>query len=177
MKNEVLDKKHDRSYSFAMSKGESTRAAILDAALAQASEGGFESLTIGSLAERAGMSKSGLFAHFGSREELQVAAIEQCAALFTQSVFLPALKARRGLPRIPRAVRRLARLDASQRIEPWLPDAGGGGGVRRSPRARSRCGGRAFRAPRARAWPRGAIGPSSRVTSDPTSTSASSCST
>ena len=100
MKNEVLDKKHDRSYSFAMSKGESTRAAILDAALAQASEGGFESLTIGSLAERAGMSKSGLFAHFGSREELQVAAIEQCAALFTQSVFLPALKARRGLPRI-----------------------------------------------------------------------------
>jgi len=100
MKNEVLDKKHDRSYSFAMSKGESTRAAILDAALAQASEGGFESLTIGSLAERAGMSKSGLFAHFGSREELQVAAIEQCAVLFTQSVFLPALKARRGLPRI-----------------------------------------------------------------------------
>ena len=83
-----------------MSKGEHTRAAILDVALAQASEGGFESLTIGSLAERAGMSKSGLFAHFGSREELQVAAIEAAAARFTETVFLPALKARRGLPRL-----------------------------------------------------------------------------
>ena len=83
-----------------MSKGEHTRAAILDAALAQASEGGFESLTIGSLAERAGLSKSGLFAHFGSREELQVAAIEAAAARFTETVFLPALKAKRGLPRL-----------------------------------------------------------------------------
>ena len=83
-----------------MGKGEHTRAAILDAALAQASEGGFESLTIGSLAERAGLSKSGLFAHFGSREELQVAAIEAAAARFTQTVFVPALKARRGLPRL-----------------------------------------------------------------------------
>ena len=83
-----------------MSKGEHTRAAILDVALAQASEAGFESLTIGSLAERAGLSKSGLFAHFGSREELQVAAIEAAAARFTEIVFLPALKARRGLPRL-----------------------------------------------------------------------------
>jgi AcrR family transcriptional regulator len=83
-----------------MSKGEETRAAILDAALAQASTAGFESLTIGSLAERTGLSKSGLFAHFGSREELQVAAVEATAARFTETVFLPALKAKRGLPRI-----------------------------------------------------------------------------
>jgi AcrR family transcriptional regulator len=83
-----------------MGKGEHTRAAILDAALAQASETGFESLTIGSLAERVGLSKSGLFAHFGSREDLQVAAIEAAAARFTETVFLPALKARRGLPRL-----------------------------------------------------------------------------
>ena len=83
-----------------MGKGEHTRAAILDAALAQASEAGFESLTIGSLAGRTGLSKSGLFAHFGSREELQVAAIESAAARFTQTVFVPALKARRGLPRL-----------------------------------------------------------------------------
>lgn len=83
-----------------MGKGDDTRAAILDAALTQASKTGFESLTIGSLAERAGMSKSGLFAHFGSREELQVAAIESAAARFTETVFLPALKARRGLPRL-----------------------------------------------------------------------------
>ena len=83
-----------------MSKGAQTRAMILDAALVQASEGGFESLTIGSLAERAGLSKSGLFAHFGSRQELQVAAIEAAAARFTETVFIPALKARRGLPRL-----------------------------------------------------------------------------
>jgi AcrR family transcriptional regulator len=83
-----------------MSKGEHTRVAILDAALAQASQGGFESLTIGSLAARAGLSKSGLFAHFGSREELQVAAIEAAAARFTETVFLPAFKVRRGLPRL-----------------------------------------------------------------------------
>ena len=83
-----------------MGKGEQTRTSILDAALAQASEGGFESLTIGSLAERAGLSKSGLYAHFGSREELQIAAIEAAAARFTQIVFLPAFKVRRGLPRL-----------------------------------------------------------------------------
>lgn len=83
-----------------MSKGEKTRAAILEAALEQASHAGFESLTIGSLAERTSMSKSGLFAHFGSREELQVAAVEATAARFTETVFLPALKAPRGLPRL-----------------------------------------------------------------------------
>jgi AcrR family transcriptional regulator len=57
-------------------------------------------LTIGRLAERAGLSKSGLYAHFGSREQLQIAAIEAAAARFTETVFLPALKAKRGLPRI-----------------------------------------------------------------------------
>src|SRR4029450_12512219 len=83
-----------------MSKGDATRAAILDAALVQASEAGFESLTIGGLAERTRLSKSGLFAHFGSREELQVAAIEAAAARFAETVFVPALKAKRGLPRL-----------------------------------------------------------------------------
>lgn len=83
-----------------MGKGEETRNLILAAAVEQASRSGFESLTIGSLAERAGLSKSGLFAHFGSREELQIAAIEATAARFTETVFAPALKAPRGLPRI-----------------------------------------------------------------------------
>jgi AcrR family transcriptional regulator len=83
-----------------MGKGEQTRVAILEAALAQASESGFESLTIGTLAERTGLSKSGLFAHFGSREDLQVAAIEAAAVRFTETVFAPALKAPRGLPRL-----------------------------------------------------------------------------
>jgi AcrR family transcriptional regulator len=83
-----------------LSKGDATRATILEAALAQASETGFESLTIGSLAERVGLSKSGLFAHFGSREDLQIAAIEAAAARFTETVFAPALSAKRGLPRL-----------------------------------------------------------------------------
>jgi AcrR family transcriptional regulator len=83
-----------------MSKGAETRETILDAALAQASAAGFESLTIGALAARTGLSKSGLFAHFGSREDLQVAAIEAAAARFTTTVFMPALKAPRGLPRL-----------------------------------------------------------------------------
>ena len=83
-----------------MSKGEQTRAAVLDAALAQVSEAGFESLTIGALAERAGLSKSGLFAHFGSREDLQLAALDLAVARWQEVVFLPALKAKRGLPRL-----------------------------------------------------------------------------
>lgn len=83
-----------------MRKGEQTRSSIIDAALAQASEGGFESLTIGALAERTRMSKSGLFAHFGSREDLQIAAIEVAAQRFVDTVFRPALKAPRGLPRL-----------------------------------------------------------------------------
>ena len=139
----------------AMSKRENTRAAILDAALAQASETGFESLTIGSLAERAGLSKSGLFAHFGSREELQVAAIEAAAARFTETVFVPALKARRGLPRLRALFENLARLDHAERLAARLPDAGGRGGVRRPARAGPRRGDRALRAARARAGPRG----------------------
>jgi AcrR family transcriptional regulator len=81
-------------------KGEETRAQILDAAVQQASEAGFESLTIGSLAGTTGLSKSGLFAHFGSRTELQVAALDETARRFTEAVFLPALKAPRGLRRL-----------------------------------------------------------------------------
>lgn len=83
-----------------MGKGDQTRHAILDAALAQASEAGFESLTIGGLAERTGLSKSGLFAHFGSREDLQLASVEAAAVRFSEAVFAPALKAPRGLPRL-----------------------------------------------------------------------------
>jgi AcrR family transcriptional regulator len=81
-------------------KGEETRAQILAAAVQQASEGGFESLTIGTLAERTGLSKSGLFAHFGSKAELQMAALDEAARQFGESVFLPALKAPRGVKRL-----------------------------------------------------------------------------
>lgn len=81
-------------------KGEDTRSQILAAAVEQASASGFESLTIGTLAERIGMSKSGLFAHFGSKLELQIAALDEAARQFTEAVFVPALKAPRGLKRL-----------------------------------------------------------------------------
>jgi AcrR family transcriptional regulator len=81
-------------------KGEETRAQILAAAVEQASQSGFESLTIGSLAEKTGMSKSGLFAHFGSKLDLQLAALDESARQYTEAVFMPALKAPRGVKRL-----------------------------------------------------------------------------
>lgn len=84
----------------APTKGEQTRVAILDAALAIASKLGLEGLTIGSLADATGMSKSGLFAHFGSREDLQLAVLEHAAQRYGDIVLRPALKVSRGLPRL-----------------------------------------------------------------------------
>ncbi|HEX4927298.1 MAG TPA: TetR/AcrR family transcriptional regulator [Burkholderiales bacterium] len=81
-------------------KGEQTRTAILDEALKVASRLGLEGLTIGSLAEVTGMSKSGLFAHFGSREGLQLAVLEHAAQRYGETVLGPALKIERGLPRL-----------------------------------------------------------------------------
>ncbi len=81
-------------------KGQQTRAAILDAALALASQIGLEGLSIGALAEVTGMSKSGVFAHFGSREELQISVVREYHAKFEDEVFLPAMQRRRGLPRL-----------------------------------------------------------------------------
>lgn len=83
-----------------MRKGEQTRAAILDAALDLASRDGLEGLTIGLLAERMQMSKSGVFAHFGSREDLQVEVVREYHNRFEQEVFYPSLAAARGLPRL-----------------------------------------------------------------------------
>lgn len=82
------------------SKGEQTRERILDAAQAIASREGLEGLTIGGIAERLKMSKSGVFAHFGSREDLQIAVIDDYARKFLDAVFFPALKLPRGLPRL-----------------------------------------------------------------------------
>lgn len=81
-------------------KGELTRAAILDVALALASRDGLEGLTIGLLADKMNMSKSGVFAHFGSREDLQIEVVKLYHQKFEQEVFYPALKALRGLPRL-----------------------------------------------------------------------------
>ena len=81
-------------------KGQATRAAILDAALGLASHMGLEGLSIGALAEVTGMSKSGVFAHFGSREELQISVVREYHARFEEEVFHPALREARGLPRL-----------------------------------------------------------------------------
>ena len=83
-----------------LQKGQQTRAAILEAALALSSHMGLEGLSIGALAEVAQMSKSGVFAHFGSREELQIAVIREYHARFEEEVFFPAVREQRGLPRL-----------------------------------------------------------------------------
>jgi AcrR family transcriptional regulator len=81
-------------------KGQATRAVILDAALGLASHMGLEGLSIGALAEVTQMSKSGVFAHFGSREELQISVVREYHARFEEEVFHPALNEPRGLPRL-----------------------------------------------------------------------------
>jgi AcrR family transcriptional regulator len=81
-------------------KGQRTRSAILEAAAALATEEGLEPLSIGRLAEATGMSKSGLFAHFGSKEELQLATVAHAARLFVAEVIDPARSAPRGLARV-----------------------------------------------------------------------------
>ncbi len=81
-------------------KGEQTRAAILNVALELASRNGLEGLTIGLLAEQMKMSKSGVFAHFGSREDLQIEVVRLYHYRFEQEVFYPSIKEPRGLPRL-----------------------------------------------------------------------------
>jgi AcrR family transcriptional regulator len=88
------------SATITTTKGERTRAAILDAALRIVSKAGLDGLTIGTLADATGMSKSGLFAHFGSREELLLAVLAHGQAEFTEVVFQPAMAKPRGLPRL-----------------------------------------------------------------------------
>jgi len=81
-------------------KGGRTRNAILERAADLASLEGLEGLTIGRLADELKMSKSGLFAHFGSKEELQLATIELARERFREEVYAPALRAERGYPRL-----------------------------------------------------------------------------
>jgi AcrR family transcriptional regulator len=83
-----------------MRKGEQTRAVILDAALDIAAREGLEGLTIGVLADRIQMSKSGVFAHFGSREDLQLQVLKEYERRFVDFVLLPSLSEKRGLPRL-----------------------------------------------------------------------------
>jgi AcrR family transcriptional regulator len=83
-----------------MSKGDETRERILDEAMALAGVVGLEGLSIGGLAKEIGMSKSGLFAHFESKEALQLKILETAGDRFVAEVLSPALRAPRGEPRL-----------------------------------------------------------------------------
>ncbi len=85
-------------------RGLRTREAILARAVDIASVEGLEGLTVGSLAEQLGMSKSGLFAHFGSKEELQLATVEAARLRFIDKVTAPAICATKGMPRLWRLI-------------------------------------------------------------------------
>lgn len=89
----------------AINKGAATRESVVGHALSIALTDGFEGLTIGNIAQAVGMSKSGVFAHFGSREDLQLAVLDAAAQRFTDNVFMPAMREKRGLPRL-RAIMR-----------------------------------------------------------------------
>lgn len=95
-------------------KGEATRAAIVEAGLALARREGLEGLTIGLLADALAMSKSGVFAHFGSREDLQLAVLREYAARFVDDVLRPAVARERGLPRLQAMLENWLRLLARE---------------------------------------------------------------
>lgn len=87
-------------------RAEATLAAIVDVALAMAADEGLESLSIGEVAKRLGLSKSGVFSRVGSREQLQLAVILEYDRRFQQAIFVPAMKEARGLPRLDAIMRR-----------------------------------------------------------------------
>ena len=92
MEAAVLDGRRER--------GRRTRESILQTAVQLATVEGIDGITIGRLAAELGMSKSGLFAHFGSKEELQLAIIDTAREIFVQTVIEPVRDAERGLPRL-----------------------------------------------------------------------------
>jgi AcrR family transcriptional regulator len=83
-----------------MSKGEATKERIVERAVQLASRDGLGGLSIGALAEDLGLSKSGLFAHFGSKEDLQLEVLQNAAERFRTTVIVEALRAPRGRPRV-----------------------------------------------------------------------------
>ncbi|MFP5466701.1 MAG: TetR/AcrR family transcriptional regulator [Gammaproteobacteria bacterium] len=95
-----LQRRPARQVNKPLLKGQQTKAAIVDAALGLATQIGLEGLSIGALAEVMQMSKSGVFAHFGSREELQISVVREYHARFEEEVFYPAIAFPRGLPRL-----------------------------------------------------------------------------
>jgi AcrR family transcriptional regulator len=116
----VLVDKNERSfYYWILSKGEETRDRILERAFRLAGRDGLEGLSIGRLAAELGLSKSGIFAHFGSKEDLQIEVLRAAAAHFEEKVMRPAFRAARGEPRIKQMFENWMR---------WLSDPGLPGG-------------------------------------------------
>jgi len=101
-----------------MTKGSETKQAIVDQALDLVSTGGLNGLSIGALATETGMSKSGLFAHFGSKEQLQLTVLEAARNRFVDMVVAPALKEPRGEPRVRALMERS--------LDQWENDLPGG---------------------------------------------------
>jgi AcrR family transcriptional regulator len=97
------------------SRSQLTLAAIVDTALSMAASDGLESLTIGAVANRLGLSKSGVFSRVGSREQLQALVLEEYDRRFVQDVLVPALREPRGLPRLNALMQRW--LERAQRVE------------------------------------------------------------
>jgi AcrR family transcriptional regulator len=95
-----LTKTNVRTMLAAMKKGEETKMTILEAGLDMASQLGLEGVSIGALAQATKMSKSGLFAHFQSKEKLQVEILDYAARLFSENVIIPALATEAGIARI-----------------------------------------------------------------------------
>jgi len=95
-----LTKPNDRAFLVRMTKGVETRTAILDEATELASRVGLGGLTIGTLATQTGLSKSGLFGHFTSKEGLQVQVLLRARERFVDAVLRPALSVPRGEPRV-----------------------------------------------------------------------------
>lgn len=103
-KKKRLDR-HERSCYFSvMTKGADTKQFILETGLDMASRVGLESVTIGELAKATGMSKSGLFAHFKSKENLQIEILHFAGELFADGVIVPALRTKAGVGRIRQLV-------------------------------------------------------------------------
>jgi AcrR family transcriptional regulator len=96
-------------------RSELTLAAIVDTALDMAAAEGLESLTIGEVAKRLGLSKSGVFSRVGSREALQTAVLQEYDRRFVQDVFTPAMREPRGLARLNTLMARW--LDRARRVE------------------------------------------------------------
>ncbi len=88
-----------------MTKGEDTKKSILKTGLDLASRVGLEQVTIGNLAKAAGLSKSGLYAHFQSKEALQIEILQFAGQLFADSVLVPALQSKTGIKRIQHLVK------------------------------------------------------------------------